>query len=400
MQSNTETSQRWYNPTMLIWMREQSGFNDPGEVDKELDLADGTIASWEQERSDPTIANLRLVTRLYDYPLSYCFLSATPIQPPITDYRGRSLNGNKTFSRETMQALREFRRLVRLSRVLHEMSGTDTEFKKRANSEQMNSPLALAAGEMVQLGITKEQRDSWKDSWDAFWSWRLAIEGQGIITISLPLPSKECRGAAIYEESSVPSVLTNSNEASTAQSFTLLHEYAHLIRRSSGLVVCDQFPSEEETFANRFAAFILVPTELLRAELNSKGLNIHREWWSDDQLRDLARPFRVSLDVIAIRLETLDLAPSGFYRRKREMWDQRRQSSGGGIGRTINKRERARVKFGNRLFEQALDAVDRGHLSAIDLADYFGQVRRGERPWLVQATDVEQWHRERSIFQR
>jgi Zn-dependent peptidase ImmA (M78 family)/DNA-binding XRE family transcriptional regulator len=387
--SQTTTQKHRVNPSILQWAREQSVL-DIGEVAKTLDIPIETLYAWEQGKGQPDTNTLRELSKLYDYPFSYFFLDKIPKEPPLKDYRGTPKDRRITFSRETLLALREFRRLTRFANMIKQVSGDFREIVIGKASIHEDAEI-VAEREAKRLGITNDIRKNWQDKEEAYHAWRETIEKSGIFVISLHMPILECRGAAIMEPPYVAAILVNQTDAVVARSFTLMHEYCHLLlRRERELMVCDQYPSDTESFSNNFAASILVPKISLIQVLKDKGENFYHEWWTDTFLRDLSNNFYVSRDVIAIRLENLEYAPSGFYEEKRRIWYKSVPKKG--YGRSKNKRLRAEEKFGSRLFDMTLEAVKSGLMHSVDAAIYMGKVGGGEeRPWYIKANDIEKW---------
>ncbi len=103
-----------------------------------------------------------------------------------------------------------------------------------------------------------------------------------------------------------PEILVNGREPPSRQRFTVGHELGHLFLHggASGEVVRyrdatfeDKTP--EETQANRFAATLLMPADMVRAALRVVSLDIPR----------LARQFQVSQGAMVYRLKNLGLLP-------------------------------------------------------------------------------------------
>lgn len=221
------------------------------------------------------------------------------------------------------------------------------------------------------------------------------MEALGVFVFSLPMSPLECRGAAISQESYATAILVNQIESPTARSFTLFHEYCHLmLSTDTQLVMCDHFPGDTESFSNRFASSILLPEDEFIEILKHNGLYRYQDWWTEETLSELAGAFFVSRDVIAIWLENLQLAPAGFYKNKRERWD-RHFLAGGGFGQGgKGKKIYTQEKLGPGLFNLTLQAVRTGILHPVNAALCIGEVRGGERPWLIKIKDIESWTRE------
>jgi Zn-dependent peptidase ImmA (M78 family) len=245
----------------------------------------------------------------------------------------------------------------------------------------------VASRERGKFGFTPEIRQQWTTANEAFDFWREAIESKGVFVIALKLKASEVRGASRWESPQVPAILVNrmDMEAATGRTFTLLHEWAHLLVKQPGLV-CDfrgqAKGANVERFANQFAAEILVPKKEFEAHLKNRNLYQKRPRWGDALLDDIRRDFKVSRDVIAISLEEMELAPKGFYRDKRASWDLRKPFF---VGFTGTRRGRTKSvirlsEIGHPVANLLSVAYERAAISKLDLAEILDmKVEQAER---------------------
>lgn len=378
------------NAKVLEWAREQAAYQPP-EVADILKVSENTIVEWEKGSKQPEISTLRHLSAIYDTPFSYFFLSRLPRVVPLIDYRGTPKEIRKKLSRETRLALREFRRLHRFSRILQNL--TEADNKQELDYVSGNEDIEdIVSRERKRLGITLEDKKQCANKQFAWQMWRSAVEGLGISVFSLRMPPLECHGAAISEKPH--SILVNRADASAAKSFTLLHEYYHLLLRSGdSLFLCDSFPSNTESNPNQFAALVLLSNEEFLQGLEENNMRQSRVFWPDSILEELSRTFLVSRDVIAIRLEQLGYAPEGFYAKKRLDWESsyKNYTTFGLGGKT--KRGHAKEKMGDLTLNSIFQGIKQGFISAADAASYIGEVRgsRTGSSWNVSVSDIEKW---------
>lgn len=381
------------NAKVLEWAREQAAYL-PMEVANMFNVSESIIIEWEEGSKQPEISALRKLSLIYDTPFSYFFLRRLPQVVPLKDYRGTPKEIRRKLSRETRLALREFRRLHRFSRILRNL--TKVESKQDLDFLSGKEDIEyIASRERKKLGITTNDKKKWVSKQFTWQTWRRAIEGLGISVFSLRMPPLECHGAAISEKPY--SILVNRPDAPAAKSFTLLHEYYHLLLCSGdNLFLCDNFPSSTESNPNQFASLVLVSNEEFIAGLEESSMREYKEFWSDSILNDLSIKFWVSRDVVAIRLEQLGYAPEGFYAQRRLHWDSLyKDISGFGLGGKT-KMGHAREKMGDSTLSLTFQAVQHGLISAADAASYLGEVRgsRTGSSWNVSVSDIEKWMRE------
>lgn len=357
---------------MLTWCREQVGLAAP-DVDRRLKLPIGTVADWESGRSRPNLYELSQLSEVYYCPVGYFFLE----EPPSHDtaelsFRGVAPDKERTLGYETRIQLRRFSILVAYAADLVEAveGGWSVNIPSIAPAA---SPQDLASSESHRLGVWADGYKPFLSSQHAFDTWKAAIEETGVFVFSLKLDAGEIRGASMWETGRVPGILVNreDSEATAGRTFTLLHEYYHLLAGQPG-VACDfrgRMTGENlERMANVFASEAIVPRQYLLDALKEKNLATYRDIWSDAVLDELKQPFGASRDVIAIALEELKFAPSGFYRLRRPVWERRRPfGRGGGNGQT--KVRRTYGYLGKNLSKLLVAAYKSGELTPMEFAE-------------------------------
>ncbi len=107
-------------------------------------------------------------------------------------------------------------------------------------------------------------------------------------------------------------MVSKAEEYDPAKTFTLIHEYCHLLLREPGISDQNRENPVEE-YCNRFAGAFLIPRSALRAVL-PRWPNEPVEWERND-IREWAGQLKVSQQALALRLEDLGAAPAGFYGR-------------------------------------------------------------------------------------
>ena len=145
------------------------------------------------------------------------------------------------------------------------------------------------------LGITVSAQAVLANAGQALNSWVRAVESQGVLVFQMSRVSPEvCRGFSVYEDV-LPIIVLNGADGFGARQFTLFHEIAHLLSRTSA--VCDVWQEDGvEARCNEFAADLLMPRRAVEDFLN--GIGPH----SPDAL---ATKFNVSKSAAAVRLRVL-----------------------------------------------------------------------------------------------
>jgi len=119
-------------------------------------------------------------------------------------------------------------------------------------------------------------------------------------------------GALVKEPDAEPSIALNAEHHPNRKRFTLAHEIGHYVKRGQAVEPAEfedyeyidrrdggssTGTQEEEIYANRFAAALLMPEDALRT--------FHRRGWN---VNDMARRFGVSRAALENRLKNLQLS--------------------------------------------------------------------------------------------
>jgi len=384
--THVQLPEKWANPEILTWARTRIGLS-PNEAESLTGIAAERIMEWELAREAPALSDLQDLAEVYDCPVGYFFLDSPPEEKQPLDFRGLTAEKTEALSYETHLHLRQFLSLIDYLACLVESLQLPREI--HIDTVDIDEPVqSVAERERKRFAFTSETRREWGSPNDAFDFWRGAIDSSGVFVITLRLKAGEVRGASRWESPHAPAILVNHSdmEAATGRTFTLLHEWAHLLVKRSGLV-CDFRGQAKgasiERFANRFAAEVLLRRKELEIYLKRENLLARRPHWGDSLLDEIRRNFMVSRDVIAILLEEMQLAPSGFYRGKRAAWDQRKPffRAAKGVGRSRStKAERRLLEIGRPSANLISLGYERGAVSKLDLAEILDmKVEQAER---------------------
>lgn len=115
-----------------------------------------------------------------------------------------------------------------------------------------------------------------------------------------PLSLKEFRGFVLSDDKA-PIIFINQKDETNGKVFTLIHELVHLFVGSEEIFVGagDYTSSKEEAFVNTVTSEILVPRDVFANAVEKAGDDYN------DKIQFLAKKFRVSKMVIAIRLREM-----------------------------------------------------------------------------------------------
>lgn len=215
------------------------------------------------------------------------------------------------------------------------------------------------------------------DGVNTFDGYRQAVEDKGVLVFrsngyagkwQIPKQSP-ILGFSIYDVQS-PLIFVKKQAAEVRQTFTLMHEFGHLILHKSSFIddVHDVYAGDgQESEANTFAGLLLLPDRFLQQIDDRNRPDSVDEY--DEWLRSRRQAWGVSGEVILRRLLDSGRLPRDKYREYRA-WkgDQQEEGSVGGT-RMYRHREPKHV-FGDTFVRTVLDARSAHQISLAKATRY------------------------------
>lgn len=283
------------NPLIITWARVRSGYSiqDASRIFKKIE-------SWEDGTCCPSYPQLEQMADKFKCPVAVFFFPAAPDLPNV-EQSFRTLS-NEDFEFVPRSVHNILRRAQAMQINLVELNDgnnpspklitRDLSFKEGDSS----GTAALAVREY--LGISVENQVSWKSADFALDCWRNALAECGIFVFKEAFRTDDYFGFCIYD-SQFPIIYINNSASKTRQIFTLVHELAHLLFRTSGIDSSSErfLPQDDgrsgrtEAMCNEFANKVLVPDNFF--DLYIKGRKPNRELAAE-----VAEIFCVSREVI------------------------------------------------------------------------------------------------------
>jgi len=319
-------------PSVLNWARSSAGLSIE-DAARTIQTNPEHIVAWERGDARPSMSQLRRMASVYKRLLSDFFLPAPPQEQPLPhDFRRLPGEVALRYSRPLRIQLRQAR--ARRALALDLASELELELPQITLRVKSNSePNQVGVAVRKLLGVSMEEQRTWRDPRKSYNAWRAKIEGAGVLVFQLTeVATTEILGFSLSERP-LPVIGINRKIALNGRTFTLLHEFVHLLIDASS--ICDieeealRPPEEQRTevFCNAVAASALVPNDAL---LTEKLVSMHpprpREW-SDEELQSLARTFGVSVHVILRRLLTIGRTTQSFYATRQVLWRLIEQSA-------------------------------------------------------------------------
>ena len=363
------------NPKLLIWARECC-YMDTAYAAPKLGVAKEKLEQWESGHLSPTIPQLRKLAKVYKVNFGALFLPEPPetFKPPVKDYR---LHHGAVAGEIDPEIAIDLRLHLNIRETALEL-GAELEEEQapfKLSCSMDDSPTEVAERIRTALGISFQEQKKFRESRVAFNAWRNAIAATGVLVIqSSKVDLNNMRGYSVFFDK-LPLLVVNRQDAYAARTFTLMHEFTHLLLRSSGL--CDlrlesgRPPHEQklEVFCNAVAAQVLVPDALLLDYPEIKG--VAQEAWFDEILRPIARDFGVSKEVVLRKLLDQGLTTQAFYLKNRERYIQeaieyKRKQKDGFVEPAVD----VVSTKGRQYVSLVLEALNASVITAGDAADF------------------------------
>lgn len=324
-------------PEVMRWARQSIGLS-VSDVALRMKRSIDDIESWETGNASPSYSQLeKLAYQIYKRPLAVFFLPAPPEEvSPAREFRTLPAEDLQTLAADTHLHIR---RAHAYQLALRELFGTRNPSEhciwQKLSLSRANSIEEQAAAVRSYLGILLEDQVRWQDEDHALKEWRKAIEDKGVFIFKESFVQKDISGFCLVD-SQFPVVYLNNSTTKTRQTFSLLHELAHLLLSVNGLSKFDQryvdrLPDQEkkiEQFCNAIAAEILIPSHDFQMQAKQFPANIERT--SEQQFSDLAARYGVSREAVLRRFLDQDRVSIAFYEQKARTWVAQQKKGAGG----------------------------------------------------------------------
>lgn len=359
------------SPKVLVWARASSGVTLE-EVTRRLGIDPNLLAAWETGRMNPPLAKLEDLADIYHRSLATFLLREPPREPaPPTDLRVVSGTRKSLFSDKTLLAFRRARLVQGVAAELGEPP-SERGLEKLQNLVLGQSAESAAGRVASDLNAYDQEPPRFESPHRALAHWKNLIGQLGIIVLQFPMPINDARGFTLADTPWRVLVVNKADQVQ-ARSFTLLHEFAHLLKKKTG--VCDLGEAnnganapQTEVWCNGFAGSFLVPKTSL--------LNSLRPWPTDEpappeEIHRLSNRYQVSETVILRRLLDSGLISSTEYRESSEV--RRGPSARSSLSSTREMKRNIPLErfseFGAPFLGMVLRGASDGRLALTDLAE-------------------------------
>lgn len=297
--SDMATEQIQINPEVLQWARKRSGFTYEDLYNQFKKLKD-----WEEGASMPTYNQLESLSNKLKCPIAVFFFPAPPdIEPIRNSFRTLPEIDYELMPPSIRMLLRKAKAMQLNLEELDSQSSLSEKYLLEDLDFSTATPLEQIAKEVRRyLDVPLSTQMSWGNVETALDEWRRAFSKHGIFVFKDAFRIDEYSGFCLYH-SKYPVIYINNSTSKNRQIFTLFHELAHLIFRTSGIDkltndyigTMTQKQKRIEVLCNRFAAVFLVPRESFRPLIADAEL-------SKENIKNLSQAYKVSPEVILRKL--------------------------------------------------------------------------------------------------
>jgi Zn-dependent peptidase ImmA (M78 family)/transcriptional regulator with XRE-family HTH domain len=320
-----------FNPQVVISLRKQLGY-EASDVARLLEFPLDKYSSIENGDATPSTRELTKLSDFFRLDEFNFFRKTLPLKSREINFRA-ALDSYRGEPGPVLDAVSLASKIQLLLSGISNVSSLG-RFQKR-NLNLSSNPEIEGLWWRENLPIDSDVQLH-KTTVDSFYTYfRSKIEYKFISVVSHSFDDKNFKGLVFGANRDIPVILINSfRQQKQSRSFTLAHEFCHVLLGQDGVSNPYEAESRVERFCNKFAATLLMPRsilgELLRLKKNSETSNATIKW--------LANKFKVSQEAVVIRLEECGFANSGFWRQWKKQFEQRgylpseEQKRGGGVG--------------------------------------------------------------------
>lgn len=361
-------------PEVLSWAIAESGHSLEMVAEK-VGVSPQVLGEWLHAGTDkrPSPSQVKeLATALNRTPATF-LLPRPPARPaPRTQFRSRG--GRNAAAPVERRYLREAARLQRtaswlvreLERPLPRVPAIAVTADAESVAHEARAELSATAPPVTQVTPAA-----------AFRAWRSVLEAAGLLVFAFPMGRDGIAGFSLWDDRA-PVIAVNTAQNHQARSFTLFHEYGHLLTRTSSLCLEADgayvgTPLDgAERWCEEFAAAVLLPWNEVVSFLRGRGYGPDRPVIDLETPKAMARHFNSSLRAATLRLIANGMATWDLYRQIPRVADAK-EERGGTHNDDDDRRDRLVIRgeqYGQGTVDLFLDAAHRNVLSRTDVLDY------------------------------
>lgn len=250
------------SPGVFCWLRESSGWTAE-EVAKRLKTSVEAIRAIERGERQPTLRQLKELSKAYRRPLASFFLSEPLPEPPLPEDYRMLPERKDVFDKKTLYAIRKARSLQKIIKELSvNIKCSTTPTVERVGLD--DDPERLAREYRELFNLSEKRQGEFKTPYKLFHHIRDNLEDMNIIVFQFSMPIKDARGFAFTDRT--PNIIViNTKDTMEARLFTLMHEFGHILLGETVIDIPDatvKSHNKVERWCDTFSSRFLLPRGL------------------------------------------------------------------------------------------------------------------------------------------
>ena len=370
----------YINNEILSWARSTTPFSSTRDVQERTNIDASLIDAWEKGEDYPSITEAKKLANLYKMPFATFFLATPPSSEP-RPYTDRRTIKDAIYGPISYELWSEIERIIgNRNRLLDYVEDEDLELYKELPVIEENlsiEEIGIRIREFLCLNSPFKNKTAYSNN--SFRYFRTLIESKGILVCQVSgISLKEMKGISLYYDC-FPIIAVNNKDYDRAKSFSLFHEFAHLVRRSSSLCLIDfdERNDEEEKLCDAIAAEVLMPKSSF-ISLVKTALAQYKDY-TEECLNYIADRFGVSVFSVIRRLYDTDLIKKNECLSMYEDYSikfEEKQAEIDNINESKEQRIKYYIKFLNKegyLYTRTIfNSYSKGNISYGELCNTLG----------------------------
>lgn len=229
--------------------------------------------------------------------------------------------------------------------------------------------IELARKWRVRWGYKISQQVADQDAGKVYNSLRAYIEKLGAFVVHFSFGHADVSGFYTRVGGGPHTIVINTYLSNKGRrTFTLAHEFCHLLTRTEGVSDASWVRNKIEKFCNKFASVLLAPSSLIKLALGIYSRPVSAD---NDFIRLFSKRIGLSQDATFLRLVELNHLSEKAYSQWRAQFAGRippgdSESAGGGAGKP-NPVQAKRTQYGEALLNALDNAQAKGLIDEIDV---------------------------------
>ncbi len=324
---------------------------------------------FESNEHEVTVAEANRIASIYKRNWSLFLLKDAPARPNFGQDNRTANNQKAALGYLTFEAVEEAKYTLEFI-----VSSSEDTSNKIPQFDRASDPEVMAEKFREAINVPADTNEKMPDATTAlnFWIERLGQIGINVSSYKLGEDDK-VRAFSLFKDFKATIVL-NNEETEKGKLFSLMHELGHILIRNTG--VCDLSRDNIESFCNKFASHVLIPTSRF-IELVEK-YNVSDEN-ADDTSASIARSLKVSKLAVLTRMLENDFIKSKCYdalaAEEYKIFNIRKQQlKKGREGKKpiINPYVVRKARIGNLFLNEIFEAYHQARITPYEATRYLG----------------------------